>query len=434
MRPSRLFLWLVFAALMVALLCVVLPALPAEWAMLPIAVLVLVFFADWIISVGPRSVSVVAKTPREVFVGEEVMLDLSLTGPENRLSNLGVEHTLSLSDGFRVLDGEGAQTEGLRTTIPLFARRRGLWMIEKVWLYWKSRLRLIDFVPVYKIDCSVNVVPNIRPVTSGQIDLDLRSALFGAKQTAWRGEGSEFHQLNEYVQGMDPRSIDWKRSARHHGLVAKEMRAERNHQIVFAMDNGHLMREEVAGLPKIDHKINAALALAWAGVQGGDQIGLFAFDARPRLFSPPRPGRAAFSHMRTQMGELEYKSIETNHTLALSHLHQRLAKRSLVVVFSDFVDPLTAQLLVEHVSILSRHHVVVFVSLRDPLLENLANAPAQMMNDIARSVSASNLIAERRMVLDKMAAQGVYVIESDPGSMTPRLINTYLTIKSQELI
>ena len=44
------------------------------------------------------------------------------------------------------------------------------------------------------------------------------------------------------------------------------MRAERNNNIVLALDNGHLMREEIDGLSKIDHMIRSALALGWAGI------------------------------------------------------------------------------------------------------------------------------------------------------------------------
>merc|ERR1711965_1108868 len=79
-------------------------------------------------------------------------------------------------------------------------------------------------------------------------------------------------------------------------------------------------------------------------------------------------GRRAFAQLRSHTAALDYRLVETNHTLALSHLHQRLSRRSLVVVFSDFVDTTTAELLIENVQMLNRHHVVVFVSLRDPLL------------------------------------------------------------------
>jgi hypothetical protein len=103
------------------------------------------------------------------------------------------------------------------------------------------------------------------------------------------GEGSEFHQLRDFVPGMDVKTIDWKRSARRRALVAKEQRAERNHHVIVALDNGYLMREEIAGLPKIDHAITAALATAWAAAIGGDLVGFYSYDVRPRDFAARNP-------------------------------------------------------------------------------------------------------------------------------------------------
>ena len=434
MRPSRLFLWLALIALLLALVIIVFPVFEPIWALVSFAMLLAALFVDWIASVGPRGIDLEFTGDREAFSGETVRFELKMAPRHKggRLPQNPVFGNLELGDGL-ISNADVEFVEGIAKT-DISASRRGRWVVHRLWLFWKSRFGLIDFVPVRAIDHTVNVVPNIRAVTSGQIDLEMRSSEFGAKQTNWRGEGSEFHQLTDYVAGMDPRSIDWKQSARHHALISKEMRAERNHQIIIALDNGHLMREEVAGLPKIDHKINAALALTWAGVQGGDQVGLFAFDARPRLFVPPQPGRMAFAQLRSKMADLEYKSVETNHTLALSYLHQKLSKRGLVVVFTDFVDPLTAQLLVDHIAILSKHHVVIYVSLNDPLLEGLVGEKTQTMTDIARSVSAAEYLAERRSVLDQMASMGVNIIEADPGSVTPRLINTYMSIKAREMI
>jgi uncharacterized protein (DUF58 family) len=402
--------------------------------LLPLAVVLIATILDWAISVGPRSIEVNISHLREVFVGEHLEIDFKLNSKRKNgsLPRSEIKGRLEHVDGFETR-GEFSFGKG-NITLPVLAKQRGRWTIDRLWLYWKSRFGLIEFIPVRKIELAAAVVPNIRPITSGQIDFDMRTAIFGEKQTSQRGEGSEFHQLNDYVQGMDPRSIDWKHSARQNRLVAKEMRAERNHQIILAMDNGHLMREEINGLARIDHKINAALALAWAGVQGGDQVGLFAFDARPRQYTPAQPGRVAFARLRSQMAELQYSSIETNHTLALATLHERLNRRSLIVVFSDFVDPLSAELLLEHLAVLNRHHVLVFVSLHDPLLQNLVNDRVETMDGVARSVSASNLLAERRLVFEKMSSMGIDVIETTPVEMTPNLLNTYLAIKAKELI
>ena len=262
----------------------------------------------------------------------------------------------------------------------------------------------------------------------------IRSNMFGVKENAMQGEGSDFHQLRDFTTGMDIRSIDWKRSASHRSLVAKETRAERNHHIILALDNGYLMREEIAGLPKIDHQINAALAVAWAAVQGGDQIGMFAFDVKPRFYLPPEGGRRAFSHLRTRAGELEYRSVETNHTLAAAFLQARLKRRSLIIIFSDFVDTTTAELLLENVSVLNKRHLIIFATLGDPELTKLTQSASDNLTDVARSVTAEQFLQERRLVLDRLRRLGVLCVEAGPKQMTPSLISTYLQIKAREMI
>ena len=98
------------------------------------------------------------------------------------------------------------------------------------------------------------------------------------------------------------------------------------------------------------------------------------------------------------------------------------------------VDTTTAELLVENVEVLNRHHVVVFVSIRDPLLQGYQRSKAHDLGEVAAAVAASGLERERRLVLEKLARLGVFVIDTDPGGITARLVSTYLTIKARELI
>ena len=88
-----------------------------------------------------------------------------------------------------------------------------------------------------------------------------------------RGEGAEFEALAEFRPGMDRRAIDWKQSARHGMLLAKEYRTERNNHIVLAIDAGRLMCEPVAGLPRIDRAVSAALLTAFVALKDGDRVG-----------------------------------------------------------------------------------------------------------------------------------------------------------------
>ena len=433
MRPSTLCMWLAVGAFAVGTLAIGLDALPDETGLWLFGALGLLMLADIALSRARGGWHVAFDGPREIFSGETGRFTLAVIGrrlPRDLRARPDWPAGLEGPEEVRLLPAP----DGTLATIELRARRRGLWPVKRLWLGWSSRLGLVGFCPRLALDARVAVVPNIRPVQSGRIDVAVRSALFGVKENLLRGEGSEFHQLREYVAGMDPRTIDWKQSARHRALVAKEMRAERNHHLILALDNGYLMREEIAGLPKIDHAINAALACAWASGLGGDLVGLYAFDSQPRLWLPPEPGRAAFARLRRRTAELSYRSVETNHTLAIATLHGRLQRRALVVVFSDFVDTTTAELLVENVAVLSRRHVIVFVALRDPGLEAIAEAAPDTLTDVARAVSAAEMLRERRLVMGRLARLGVLVVDAFPQAVTARLVSTYLDIKAREVV
>ena len=430
MRPSRRLLNVTAGALALSALIIAVGSVPPEVVVFIWTALVAAALYDLVASPGRGQVAVDLTGPDEVFSGEVADYHARITGPRNLPDRLDAvletDEMLGRTAKFSVTNREG------HVTLP--AKRRGVFDISALWLSWRSRLGLWDIGPRIEQDRTLKVIPNIRPVSSGQIDVTMRSDFYGIKDTSMAGEGSEFHQLIEFAPGMDPRSIDWKHSAKLNDLVAKEMRAERNHQVILCLDNGYLMREEIAGLPKIDHAINATLATVWACSLGGDLAGLYSFDAQPRDYVPPQPARTAFPQLRARTATLDYTTVETNYTLALAHLNARLNRRSLLVIFSDFVDTTTAELLIENIGVLNRHHVIVFVTLRDPGLEQRVRTDKPDLPTMAEAVVAADMLRDRQVVLDKLSRMGVMVIDTEPGKLTSRLISTYLMIKAREMI
>ena len=293
---------------------------------------------------------------------------------------------------------------------------------------------LFDIIADWTLDRTISVMPNITPILNGTIQTQMLPLLDGAKDMRLRGDGSEFHQLRDFVAGMDPRTIDWKRSARLRTLTARETRAERNHQIILGLDSGHLMGERIGRLFKLDQAINAALALAWAGGLGGDLVGFYSFNSRPQTFIPPRPGRAAFARIQATSVALRHDTAETNHTLGLSNLNGKLMRRSLVVIFSDFVDSVTAELLIENLAVMTRKHLILYVAIRDPALRDIVHPDDISMDAIARSVSARQVQHERQQVLDRLQRLGILCLDAEPAALTASLVSRYIDIKSQELI
>ena len=326
---------------------------------------------------------------------------------------------------------EAKETAAAFTLTPF---RRGEAVLEKLWLRWKGPLGLAWAQIQHPLDYAAPVTPNIAAVKEEALRLFSRDALHGLKEQIETGEGTEFHALRDFVAGMDHRTIDWKQSARHGKLVAQERRTERNHTIVMAMDTGRTMSEPLEGLPRVDRAINAALLLAYVGLATGDRVGMFAFDAKPRLSTGATSGVQSFPLIQRLVSRLDYAAEETNFTLGLTTLAGDLDRRSLIVMFTEFTDSIGAELMMENLRRLLKRHLVLFVLMRDEELEGMAKAEPLEGADLSRAVTAATLIREREVVMMRLRRMGVQLVEAPAGAVGPALINAYLDIKRRNLL
>ncbi len=409
---------------------------------------------DALLAPTDRRLDVRTAAPRELYAGEEGRLEVALGTP---VLGVGADADSSAGAGaggrrrLRVevlVDVDPARLEpqppafvdvpaGGRAelAIPLVPKRRGRARLLAVWLRVPGPLGLVSRVVRRELDHEVAVVPNVGAVQRTALKLfGAREQATGVKIEQYIGDGSEFESLREYVPGYDAGSIDWRASARNVKLMVREFRAERNHQVILAFDTGHLMGEPLDGLPKVDHAINAGLILAYVALKTGDRVGLYSFDERPRAFLEPAGGVRAFERLRRATGDVEYTTAETNFTLGVADLATRVSRRSLVVVFTDFVDTVTAELMIENMDRLARRHLVVFVALEDPSLGAIAHGEPSSLARLHRAVEAADLERERKLVLERLASRGVHCVDAAPRAVSTPLLNSYLEIRRRELV
>jgi len=191
---------------------------------------------------------------------------------------------------------------------------------------------------------------------------------------------------------------------------------------------------EDPGLPRLDRAITAALTAAYVALKGGDKVALYGFAARPQLFTPFVTDSRAFRRLQQAAAGLEYQPQEPNFTLALATLASQLQRRSMVVVFSDFTDPTSAELMIESIGRLTSRHLVLFVTLADAELDSMATAAPQDEQALAMAVGADALLRQRALVLSRLRALGVDVIEAPHDRIGMRLIDAYLAIKARGAI
>jgi len=410
---------------------------PESWSYV-LAYLFLAGFAllaDAALSLAPSRLNVQVNRPALLHIGREEAFPVRLQAESGRQAVIEMlcDVDQNLEEPPRIFATLNAAGQA-EVTFPLRARERGKARLETLWLRWPGPLGLVRRLLVVPLEAEVAVTPDIKAVRSVAVQFADPSALFGVKPQHQQGEGSEFEALREYVPGLDPRSIDWKHSARHMNLLCKEFRSERNHQIVLAFDTGHLMSEPLDGMAKLDHAVNAGLQLGYISLRAGDRIGLFGFDSQVRRFSQPTAGLGTFWRLQSAAADLAYSQDETNFTLGLSSLAARLDRRSLIVLQTEFVDTITAELMLENVERLAHRHLVVFVCLQDPRLEATIDGEPGDLTALARSVIADEFLRERLVVLERLRRLGVHCLDVRSDQVGPALINRYLEIKRRELI
>lgn len=410
---------------------VIAAAQPALWLAAPLLGLGLVALVMLDAILAGRLVSLALSLEEDCEVGEptETTVSAAFAGARVSLVDFALQCDTRLATAGRCDMSLRPQEQGWFGQAVLVPSRRGTAGIGGLWLRWTGPLGLGSRQFSGTLAREVRIWPNVAAVRSPTLQTFLKDSQIGLIARRMRGEGTQFEALAEYQPGMDRRRIDWKASARHSHLFAKEFETERNNQIVFAFDCGQAMCEPVRGMPRLDRAISAALATSYVALRGGDRIALFGFAARPELRTPFITGPGAFYRLQRAAAGLDYRSQEPNFTLALASLSGELQRRSLIVIFSDFTDLTSAELMIESVGRLLKRHVVLFVTLVDDELQTISTNRPETIQDLSEAVAADILLRERALVILRLQQMGVDVIEAPFDRIGPHLIDAYLEIK-----
>lgn len=249
----------------------------------------------------------------------------------------------------------------------------------------------------------------------------------GLRNVRQRGEGRAFESLREYVPGDDPRTMDWKASARRGDLMVRQYEAERSQNVILALDGGRAMLERIGGMERLDHAMSAALQIADVASLQGDRVGLFAFADDVLAYLPPQ--RTPVSRLADAMARVRPRMVEPNYPLAFNLLRRRLGRRSLIIVFTDIVDAAASHALLAQLARSAQRHLVLTVALRNPDLAEWARHPVEEDADAYRRAAAEEMLEARTLALARMRRAGVDGLDVDPSRAVGEAVERYLEIK-----
>lgn len=213
----------------------------------------------------------------------------------------------------------------------------------------------------------------LNPERLGELEgLELKARLIvegylaGAHRSPYHGFSVEFAEHREYVPGDDLRYVDWKVFGKTDRIYLKQFDEETNFSCTVLFDASESMtyRSDLAQIDKLEFGRWIAAACAYLVVRQHDAIGLATFDRTIRDFLRPASVASQFRDIcrllegATGRGESAVGGM-------LQDLAERLTRRGVVIVVSDFFDDWESlERGLRHLAF--RRHDVLLLQILDP--------------------------------------------------------------------
>ena len=160
----------------------------------------------------------------------------------------------------------------------------------------------------------------------------------GSHRSPVKGASIEFRQHRFYVPGDEPRRIDWRLFGRTDRPYVKEYDEETNLRCAILIDCSGSMayQSDAPGrLSKFEYAASIAAALSYLMLGQTETVGLGLFRKRIDHWLAPKSGTAQLANVIDSLERAAPRG-ECSLPRALNDAGNRLDRRSLVIVISDF--------------------------------------------------------------------------------------------------
>lgn len=309
---------------------------------------------------------------------------------------------------------------------------RGDAQLGKVYLHYQSSFGFAERWASAGVEQTVRVYPQLEEakrqviylVRSRQIEMEKRRA----RET---GRGREFERLREYHHGDEFRNICWTATARRGKLVTKIYQPERSQTVWVVLDAGRLLCARVAELTKLDCAVDAALGLAHVALYSGDRVGLLAYGRRAQHLVAAGRGSPHLRSLVERLSLVKEELLEADHVAAAGTLLAKQRQRALVVWITDLAETAGMPDVVESVLRMTPRHLVLFLLIGHPELEQAAAARPDTDAQMYRMIAAQELVHRREVLVRGLQQRGIIAVESAPTQLSGAIVNHYLAIKER---
>jgi len=276
----------------------------------------------------------------------------------------------------------------------------------------------------------LKVFPRFPSRAEAELKLKKSRLDVGVRSARMRGGGSEFEQLRDFTPDDEFRKVDWAATARANRMIVRTYRAERNQTVINVLDNGRLMASQVANYPRVEHAMDAIMALTTVATGLGDRTGLLVFDGEVRTTVKASAQSTQLNRITNAMFDLDQVFAESDYHGAFAETLLRFSRRTMMVIHTELVEQTMHEFLLPSLRLLTRSHIVVIAAVRDPEVDAWATEPPANAEDAHRCAAAQASIAERERTIRELRRRGATVIDAVPGKLSGRLMDLYVDVKA----
>jgi uncharacterized protein (DUF58 family) len=203
----------------------------------------------------------------------------------------------------------------------------------------------------------------------------------GLHKSPFHGFSVEFAEHRQYMPGDEIRHIDWKIYGKTDRYYIKQYEEETNLKSYIIVDSSASMGYASEGrITKLDYACYVAAALAHLMVQQRDAVGLTVYDERISTYMPPHATKSYLKEILKHL-ELLKPANKTSASAALHEIAERIKRRGLVIILSDFFDdPNGVMSALKHFR--HKKNEVVVMQVLDPLERSFAFGQGAIFKDL----------------------------------------------------
>ncbi len=160
----------------------------------------------------------------------------------------------------------------------------------------------------------------------------------GLHKSPYHGFSVEFSEHKPYMQGDPIKNIDWKIYGKSDKFFIKQFEEETNLSCHILLDvSASMDYKEKGEITKLEYGTVLAASLSYLMIQQQDAVGISLYSDKIEKYLPPKASRIYLHTILSALHNIE-SSNKTETALCLNTIAQKIKKRGLVIVISDFFD------------------------------------------------------------------------------------------------